>query len=442
MDFNFLRNYWFGTTSADPDNASSELDSVKQSTSTSLGSFQVISGLKVEKEGTDSSIVKINNDLEVREAASDSEIIEDDDNFEFINLPDENEIHSLPYCKTGESVAEIAGFNKEKLLEMCTFSKMTYGNNDTKLSESGYKPKAEFINEGYSIIPFYSEKKSYSEGKRLAGFVFTKGKEVTIAYRGTKYPDDVMIDLNAIFSLTRISPEGEKIYNGRVHRGFHYGFQDSWPSLYKILATNANEQKVKIKDLKFNFTGHSMGGAIAKIAALYFNKKAGAEDIHVATFGDPRVFDLTASEVYNDVLQEKTITVAQDKDPVPMVAPCGFGYDHVGKPLTLEVPPTHGVHRIDGYYQAINDMEEKDFKSNNTVSFFSRPARILNQVNCAVLGNAQYYADNLIERIFGESKNFFEKIKEEYDITSWFKEVKIEKISSTCESFLHITRCL
>ncbi|WP_341808262.1 hypothetical protein [Wolbachia endosymbiont (group E) of Neria commutata] len=50
------------------------------------------------------------------------------------------------------------------------------------------------------------------------------------------------------------------------------------------------------------------------------------------------------------------------QDPVPSSAPGSFGYSHVGAQLRVQTPQTHSVHKIDGYYQAINAMEEKDFK--------------------------------------------------------------------------------
>ncbi|MDM8335290.1 hypothetical protein QUS22_02680 [Wolbachia pipientis] len=45
------------------------------------------------------------------------------------------------------------------------------------------------------------------------------------------------------------------------------------------------------------------------MATLCLNRTEGAKDVHVVTFGDPRVFDLTASKIYNDALQETTIRV-------------------------------------------------------------------------------------------------------------------------------------
>uniref|UniRef100_UPI00333FDC04 lipase family protein n=1 Tax=Wolbachia endosymbiont (group B) of Pilophorus perplexus TaxID=3066160 RepID=UPI00333FDC04 len=38
--------------------------------------------------------------------------------------------------------------------------------------------------------------------------------------------------------------------------------------MHKILKGHANDKGLAIKDLKINVTGHSMGGALASIAAL------------------------------------------------------------------------------------------------------------------------------------------------------------------------------
>lgn len=300
MDFSFLRN-WFSTTSTGASSIDSQLGNVEQSSSISA----------------DDSKCKMND--------------------EFINPADPNEPRSLPSdYQIDESIVGIAGFNREKLLEISNFCKISYGDSDDKLSEKRccnlaegvyktgfkvvedfeiipstekmYKTRAELISEGYEIIPFGNS------FEKDAGHVFIKGKEITIAYHGTRPQNplyyglsglnDVITDLNASFVTSELLPEG-----GRIHRGFYNSFTDSWPNLYDILKSYAEKQGSEIKDFKINLTGHSMGGAVAKIAALCLNKTEGAEDVHVATFGDPRVFDLTASEFYNEALQEKTIRV-------------------------------------------------------------------------------------------------------------------------------------
>ncbi|WCR58653.1 MAG: hypothetical protein PG978_000067 [Wolbachia endosymbiont of Ctenocephalides felis wCfeF] len=384
MDFSFLRN-WLGITN------------------TSTGGVSSI-------PGDDNGVEEYNDEFEILE------------DYEFINPRDPNEVYcdlgekanSLPSSyQIDEGIVEIAGFNKEKLLEMCTFSKMTYGNNDPILSKGGYKTKAEFIEEGYSIIPFY-----YSS-RKCAGFVFAKDKEITIAYRGTRNFDDIITDVNIFFTTSELLPEG-----GRIHRGFYNAFTDLWSNLYGILKSHAEEQGSEIKDFKINLTGHSMGGAVAKIAALCLNKTEEAKDIHVATFGDPRVFDLTASEIYNDALQETTIRVTQHRqDPVPALSPGSCGYAHVGAQLRVSAPEGYAVHKIDGYHEAIYRTDERKFRSNNDVSLFYYPSKMLGRINSAVLGNAQYYAANLLGYAFGQS-NFFEEVKSKYENPSKTKQAE------------------
>ncbi len=406
MDFSFLRN-WFSTTGG--------------ATGSEQGNTEQPDSISVD-----------DGKYEMKEYDDEFEIIED---YEFINRADPNEPCSLPSdYKIDESIVKIAGFDREKLLEMGNFCKISYGDDDGKLSkkrcnnlaqrayktefeteedfeivpstEKMYKTRAELISEGYEIIPFGNS------FEKDAGHVFIKGKEITIAYHGTRLSQSVndgITDINVLFATSEFLPEG-----GRIHCGFYNSFMDSWPNLYGILKSHAEKQVSEIKDFKINLTGHSMGGAIAKIAALCLNKTEGAEDVHVATFGDPRVFDLTAGEFYNDVLQEKTIRVTQHRqDPVPAVSPGICGYAHVGAQLRISVPEGYFVHQMDGYHKAIKIMDENDFQSNNNVSLFYYPSRILSRINCAVLGNAQYYAANLGNYILG-GQNFFEKVKKEY----------------------------
>ncbi|UPA55789.1 hypothetical protein MWH06_00965 [Wolbachia pipientis] len=115
------------------------------------------------------------------------------------------------------------------------------------------------------------------------------------------------------------------------------------------------------------------------------------------------------------------------QDPVPAVSPGICGYAHVGAQLRISVPEGYFVHQIDGYHEAIKIMDENDFRSNNNVSLFYYPSRILSRINCAVLGNAQYYAAKLGGYILGGS-NFFEKVKKEYQ-NDKFEVLEVEQIA-------------
>ncbi|WP_253299923.1 lipase family protein [Wolbachia endosymbiont of Chironomus riparius] len=344
----------------------------------------------------------ITNDFESTRPLSLKET--DEYSLEFITPPDPNEINiSLSCLQTGENITKISGLNKKDLLKMSSLCKISYGNNDKELAKKGYKTKAELINEGYEIIPFFNDYETSP-----AGFVFKKGKEMTIAYHGTKGMNDIISDLNGLLTTSEFLPEG-----GRVHCGFYRAFKSSWKSLYTVLRKNAEEQKLEIKDLKINITGHSMGGALAKISALCLNKTENANDINVATFGDPRVFDLDASEIYNDVLAEKTIRVTQHgQDPVPAVMPGFSGYAHVGMQLRVPVLEQN-LHRMDGYHKAMYVMQERDFQSSNDVSFFYHPSKLVSKLNCMVIGMVQNIFGNTRRYLSGES--WVEQTKREYE---------------------------
>ncbi|MFV0949525.1 lipase [Wolbachia endosymbiont of Nasonia giraulti] len=331
---------------------------------------------------------------------------------------------------------QIAGFNKEKLQEMCTFSKISYGNVDRKLKQDEYKTKRQFEEEGYQIIKFYDNEliedkycsdtdykleqqdvgyalMSSNSYNRDAGYVFIKGQEVTIAYHGTRDLNDVKEDLRASLAKLSFLPEDH-----RVHSGFYSLFKRSWPSVHKILKGHANDKGLAIKDLKINVTGHSMGGALANIAALCLNKTEGAEDVHVATFGSPRVFYNGAAEVYNQCLGNKTIRVACQSDPVPCLphGNAGMHYKHVGKSLKLETGKTLEYlelhyHRINIYYNLVREVEQENFKSDNNPSKYRHIAYIFGLFYHAVLS----YVDV-------NDKEFFKKVEEEN------KDIKLSEI--------------
>ncbi|MFP3016053.1 MAG: hypothetical protein ACEY3H_00415 [Wolbachia sp.] len=336
---------------------------------------------------------------------------------------------------------QIAGFSEQKLLEMCTFSKISYGNVDRKLEKGKYKTKRQFEEEGYQIIKFYDNEliedkycldtdyklEQHDVGYALtgsnsynrdAGYVFIKKErekkeEITISYHGTRDLNDVKEDLRASLAKLSFLPEDH-----RVHSGFYSLFRCSWPSVHKILQGHANDQGLEIKDLKINVTGHSMGGALANIAALCLNKTEDAKDVHVATFGSPRVFYNSAAEVYNECLGSKTIRVACQSDPVPCLphGNAGMHYKHVGKLLklgtgnTLECLQPH-YHKIDTYYNLIQKVQQENFKSDNNPSKYRHIAYIFGLFYHAVLS----YVDV-------DDEGFFKKVEEEN------KDIKLSEI--------------
>ncbi|MCA7010788.1 hypothetical protein [Wolbachia endosymbiont of Tribolium confusum] len=58
---------------------------------------------------------------------------------------------------------KIAGFDREQLLEMLDFSKISYGDRDRKLNKDGYKTKRQLAEEGYRIIQFFEDERTENQ---------------------------------------------------------------------------------------------------------------------------------------------------------------------------------------------------------------------------------------------------------------------------------------
>ncbi|GFR26154.1 lipase_3 domain-containing protein [Trichonephila clavata] len=305
--------------------------------------------------------------LNEKEPNGDDSNLEQDE-FEITDIQEEQRPGALGLNKT-----EIAGFSQEKLLEIINFVKVgyyvgDYNLNNKKFSElekRSYRVPAKLKEEGYKIVQFYN----MNDGNqyRYAGYVFMKDKEITIVYRGSRNSFDYAKDLEIpLTNLPRkFVPKG-----GKVHSGFYSLFKDSWDSVYKILRGYANDQQLEIKDFKINLTGHSMGGAIANIAALCLSVREGAEDLHVATFASPRVFDFSAAEVYEERLGKKTIRVVNQSDFIPSLPLGSMGYKHVGEQLRISSSSSPYAHSLDVYRNLIANLEPDQFKSDNSVSIY------------------------------------------------------------------------
>lgn len=130
----------------------------------------------------------------------------------------------------------------------------------------------------------------------------------------------------------------------KVHRGFRFAYESI-----------ANALRAQIADeSRVIFCGHSLGGALATLAAddLFFAKSQGGalpqrDGVHtpltsitdivsaVYTFGSPRVGNIAFARRYDASLHDKTFRIVNEGDPVVRV-PWLFGlYRHVGTRVFL-----------------------------------------------------------------------------------------------------------
>ncbi len=137
-----------------------------------------------------------------------------------------------------------------------------------------------------------------------------------LAFRGTEQePKDYIADLN----LGKLRHHEGKI---EVHEGFRSALDSVWKEI---------EQVLRQLRCPVYFTGHSLGAALATLAAARHTPTA------LYTFGSPRVGDEDFAASLKDI--EHTIhRVVDDQDGVTRLPPAELGFHHVGMVHTLSEP--------------------------------------------------------------------------------------------------------
>ena len=129
-------------------------------------------------------------------------------------------------------------------------------------------------------------------------------KLTVVSFRGTAGPRDVITDSMAWRS--RWGP------GGKVHAGFSRALGKIWPRLVLSLGE---------RDARLLYTGHSLGGALATLAATLVPPDA------LYTFGSPRVGDTTFVGLLSRV---RCVRLTDCADLVCRVPPEWLGFRHVG----------------------------------------------------------------------------------------------------------------
>lgn len=161
-----------------------------------------------------------------------------------------------------------------------------------------------------------NEDGSYRPGTQ--GLILSHKETAFVGFRGSeRKPNDWFANFN---SKKVKSPYAE----GEVHRGFLSAFNALVPNGEEGKAKFAFDQEIeKLRSAKAIWlTGHSLGGAIASIAASFLLQPQidiSASKIYVYTFGAPRVGDDSYRQYINRKLQYRYWRFVHKQDIVPDV---------------------------------------------------------------------------------------------------------------------------
>ena len=134
------------------------------------------------------------------------------------------------------------------------------------------------------------------------GFVGSDGDMTIVAFAGSDSLKDWMT--NAQCQMTEIELPGD--YFLQVHKGFYSAYSTVGDRVQSLI-----EEHSEGKTKRLIFTGHSLGGALATLAAL---KCRVLDQPHkVITFGAPRVGSLALASY----MRKNVIRVVGGGDPIP-----------------------------------------------------------------------------------------------------------------------------
>ncbi|MCR6652929.1 MAG: lipase family protein [Cellvibrionaceae bacterium] len=151
---------------------------------------------------------------------------------------------------------------------------------------------------------FYLLKKPHVMGFMAVGLGENKN-HAFVAFKGTAGLYDALTDLN---TGVRACHTGTS-----VHQGFYYAFESIYQELNQFLSGLQGVTTV-------HCVGHSLGGAIATLAADWIKSTGKVAQVNLYTFGSPRVgMEMFAKKCTTRLVADNIYRVYHKTDPVPMV---------------------------------------------------------------------------------------------------------------------------
>lgn len=151
----------------------------------------------------------------------------------------------------------------------------------------------------------------------IAGYVAIDNarKEIVLSVRGSNNIRNWITDF--VFTWTSCP----FVADCKVHQGF----QAAWSEISAAALTAINNASAANPDYRVIATGHSLGGAVATLGAVYLRQQGLELDVY--SYGSPRVGnDKFANYVTTEGPGEYRVT--HTDDPVPRLPPIVFGYRH------------------------------------------------------------------------------------------------------------------
>lgn len=160
---------------------------------------------------------------------------------------------------------------------------------------------------------------------------------IVVAMRGTASFENAMTDLKMSMVLLP-KPQHEHTFpEPRVHKGFFIAFTCIWPRVLGAVRIAEKQARASgVRQIEVLCTGHSLGGALATLTALYMRWSLPPEiAVQMISFGSPRVGSYSFARLYNRCVPHSWRVVC-DRDIVAGLPKFGFMYKHVGTEVMID----------------------------------------------------------------------------------------------------------
>ena len=150
---------------------------------------------------------------------------------------------------------------------------------------------------------------------------YTQDMSIVLSFRGTETLENWIENLKLAKTDRQMSCAGCKV---------HSGFVDSWLSIAGPVLQQIRRLQQTYPGAKLYTTGHSLGAALAIVAAYVLEYDDGLDIEGVYTFGQPRVGNYEFAQYYNKHSSTHvTWRVTHHRDIVVHLPPKLFGFRHV-----------------------------------------------------------------------------------------------------------------
>lgn len=234
---------------------------------------------------------------------------------------------------------------------------------------------------GFTAYSFFNDEKTSTQA-----YVITRDDMIIITFRGT---EPKLKDFKTDADFDKIP-----YLNGNVHKGFGKAFLKVWNEKDAVLKKSMKEVLESYQEDKNKAiwcTGHSLGGALATLAAAtLLNENKPVKGLY--TFGQPRTVDKVFADTFDQQFKNIAFRFANFNDIIAAIPPYENGnFQHIGllmqfdEQRTLHIKSDYqdmnsaidipdlldeGIlshHRLVAYMNNINQNVHKEFNVSNTL---------------------------------------------------------------------------